>query len=394
MISRILLGVTGSIAAYKSLFLLRILQDRGFDLNVILTPVATKFVTPLSFEALLRKRVFVEFLEEYPAGSDHVDLASSHDLMVIAPATAKTISSLAIGRPDNFLLATALALQPHKVVIVPAMEDGFWNHPAIQENVNRLREYGYHIMGPVVGRLASGKVGSGRMPEPEEIVEFIFDVLTPKTKNPYRVIITAGATREFIDPVRFISNPASGKTGVLIARELAFRGNKVILVAGPEVPSIKHRLIERIDVISAQEMFEAVKGHWHNADVFIGSAAVSDYTPVEKKKSKIKKADDSLVLELKRTPDILKWVGEHKRKDQLIVGFALETDLSPEEAYKKLISKNVDLGVYNRISNKFTPFGASHNNIVLLTKEEFKTFENVSKEELAKILADHIESLR
>ncbi|NPA35027.1 MAG: bifunctional phosphopantothenoylcysteine decarboxylase/phosphopantothenate--cysteine ligase CoaBC [Chlorobi bacterium] len=394
MIARILLGVTGSIAAYKSLLLLRLLQDKGFELNVILTPTATKFIQPLSFEALNRKKVFTNFLDDYLVGSDHVDLSSSHDLMVIAPATAKTISSLAIARPDNFLLATALAFPPHKVVVVPAMEDGFWKHPATQENINKLREYGYRIMEPGVGRLASGKVGSGRMPEPEEIVEFIIDVLTPKTTNPFTAIVTAGPTREFIDPVRFISNPSSGKTGVLIARELAFRGNKVILVAGPGVPIVKHRLIQRIDAVSAQEMFDAVRNQWHNADVFIGSAAVSDYTPVEKKRSKIKKKDDILLLELKKTPDILKWVGKNKRKGQIVVGFALETDLSPEEAYKKLIRKNVDLGVYNRISSGFNPFGASHNNIVMLTKEEFKTYENVSKEELARILADYIESLR
>ncbi len=394
MKKRILLGVTGSIAAYKSLYLLRLLQDRDFDLNVILTSSATKFVTPLSFEALLRKKVFVEFLDEYPAGNDHVDLASSHDIMVIAPATAKTISSLAIARPENFLLATALALPPHKVTIVPAMEDGFWNHPAMQENITKLREYGYHVMEPEVGRLASGKVGAGRMPDPEEVIEFIIDVLTPKTKHSFTAIVTAGPTREFIDPVRFISNSASGKTGVLVARELAFRGNKVILVAGPGVPPIKHRLIKRIDVISAQEMFEAVRESWHNSEVFIGSAAVSDYTPVEKKKSKIKKVDDSLILELKRTPDILKWVGENKRKEQIVVGFALETDLSPEEAYKKLLRKNVDLGVYNQLSEEFNPFGSSNNNVVMLTRKEFKTYKNVSKEELARILADYIESLK
>ena len=390
---KLLLGVTGSIAIYKSLYLLRLLQDEGFEIDVILTPSATKFIQPLTFEGLLRKKVFIDFLDSYPAGSDHVDLASTHDLMVIAPATAKTISSLATARPDNFLVATALGFPPERVIIVPAMEEGFWNHPATQKNINSLKGYGYHIMEPVEGRLASGKTGKGRMPEPHDILEFIFEVLTPKSKKPYTAIITTGPTREHIDPVRFISNASSGKTGVLLARELAFRGNEVILVAGPNVPSFSHRLVRRIDVISAEEMFNAVKEHWHKADVFIGAAAVSDYMPIEKYGSKIKKDKDLLTLTLKRTPDILKWVGENKGENQVVVGFALETDLSPQEAYKKLLRKNVDIGVYNRIGNDFVPFGSDYNSIVLMTRKDFKFFENVSKEDLAKILADAIENI-
>ena len=380
----IILGVCGSIAAYKSASLVRLLVKVGADVRVVMTRDATGFITPLTLSTLSKKPVLVDYYKpETGEWNNHVELGLWADMLLIAPASANTIAKMAAGLCDNLLMAVYLSAKC-PVYFAPAMDLDMWKHPATQENVTRLCRYGNALIAPGNGELASGLHGEGRMAEPEEIINFITDETKKKLPlNNKNIVVTAGPTYEAIDPVRFIGNHSSGKMGFAIADQLAKLGAAVKLIAGPSAQK-NHFPLTQIDVTSAAEMLEACTAHFAHADALIMSAAVADYAPVEVSAQKIKKKDDRFNIALKKTTDILKTLGEQKRTEQILVGFALETNDEEENAIAKLQNKNLDLIILNSLNDKGAGFKTDTNKITMIDRDLNKTiFELKSKDEVA-----------
>ena len=388
----IVLGITGSIAAYKACLLIRLLVKEGAEVQVVITPSGKEFITPLTLSTLTRKPVISEFFSQRDGTwNSHVDLGLWADLMVIAPATASTIGKMAHGLADNMLITTYLSMKA-PVMVAPAMDLDMYAHPATQHNIDILRSYGNIIVEPGSGELASQLVGKGRMEEPENILLHICDALNPHANRlrGKKVLITAGPTYEKIDPVRFIGNYSSGKMGYAIAETCASEGAEVTLVSGPTSLQPRHTSIRCIRVESAQEMYEAATAQFADADITILSAAVADFTPEEVAGKKIKREKGAQTLTLQPTHDIAAELGRRKQEGQLLVGFALETHDEAANARHKLEKKNLDLIVLNSLQDAGAGFMHDTNKVTLLTAESAQSFPLKSKEAVAKDIIDKI----
>jgi phosphopantothenoylcysteine decarboxylase/phosphopantothenate--cysteine ligase len=381
---KIVIGVTGSIAAYKVAFLIRILKKENAEVKVVTTPSAFDFVSPLTLSVLSENPVWSAFSNPLDGTwNNHVDLALWADVMVIAPASANTLSKMAHGACDNLLMAVYLSAKC-PVLFAPAMDLDMYKHPATQENIVKLRSFGNVFVPPGKGALASGLVGEGRMAEPEEIAEFIRTQVVEKTLLGKKALVNAGPTQEAIDPVRFIGNRSSGKMGMAIAEELARRGASVTLVMGPsEVQSLVPG-IERINVISAEDMYEQCVQVFKSCDIAVMAAAVADYTPMRSAAQKIKKNEGDLLLSLTKTKDILAHLGTIKGAEQVLVGFALETEHGIDYAKEKVIKKNADFIVLNSLSTSNVGFGAEVNQVQFVDNNlHVESFASKLKSEVA-----------
>jgi phosphopantothenoylcysteine decarboxylase/phosphopantothenate--cysteine ligase len=395
----VVLGVTGSIAAYKAAPLVRLLKKAGAEVQVLMTPDAERFVTPLTLGTLSEEEVLMEIFPENEEGTwtKHVTLGEWADLFLVAPATAQTLAKLAHGFCDSMLTATALSARC-PLLVCPAMDRQMYRHAATQGNLDRLREIGCEVMPAAHGELASGLVGQGRMPEPDAIVdratelihETTGDEAPPQPLADETVLVTAGPTREPLDPVRVFTNPSTGTMGYALAEAAARGGASVTLVTGPTALDSPEG-IEVVPVHTAEEMNEAVQARRADADYVFMAAAVADYTPVDPSSSKRKKTDEPLVLHLRRTPDILKTLGNHKRTDQVLVGFALETDNALDNARRKLKEKNLDWIVVNNPTEEGAGFGPSTNRVTLLRHDGApEELPCMPKAEVAEALLDRV----
>lgn len=393
---KIILGITGSIAAYKSAWLVRLLTQAGAEVKVVLSPSALEFVTPLTLSTLSKNSVFSDFTENKHTGewNHHVDLALWADLFVMAPASANTLAKMASGQSDNFLLTTYMSTRC-AVMFAPAMDHDMFLHGGTQENIEKLQQMGHILISPSVGALASGLIGHGRMAEPEEIFEQIRNYFFPDSPlKGKQILITAGPTYEAIDPVRFIGNRSSGKMGFALAEECARYGAKVELITGPsslhiQVPGVRLHRVE-----TAQEMLEKCLLFYPETDIAILSAAVADYRPKQAAIEKIKKSDAALFIELEPTVDIAKTLGELKKKEQKNIGFALETNDEEFNAMKKLNSKNFDLIVLNSLQDKGAGFSGDTNKITLFwSNNKKKEFGLKRKSEVASDIVAEIKAL-
>ena len=379
---KILLGITGSIAAYKAAALVRLLVKAGAEVRVIMTPAACEFITPLTLSTLAKTEVLSN-LSDGISWANHVQLGRWADVMLVAPLSCNTLSKMAHGICDNLLQAVYLS-SVCPVVVAPAMDEDMWHHPSTKNNLLTLENAGNIVIPVNNGELASGLFGEGRMAEPEEIVLWLDSFFAKKQQLAgTNVLITAGPTHEAIDPVRFIGNASSGKMGVALAKEIYARGGTVTLVAGPMQEKVPTQ-IRRIDVVSASDMFNACMENFDQMDWAIMSAAVADYTPVSPARQKIKKTENTLTLELKKTDDILRTLGERKRSSQCLIGFALETSNEIANAKDKLISKQADLIVLNSLKDQGVGFGYDTNKITILDKNGLEyLFETKSKSAVA-----------
>ena len=392
---RLLLGVSGGIAAYKSAELVRLFKKAGADVQVLMTPDATRFIPALTLGTLSQREVLIEIFPPNEDGSwtRHVSLGHWAELFVIAPGTAQTIAKLAGGFSDNMLTAVALTAQC-PILLCPAMDHDMFVHPAVRRNLDELAAFGYEIMPPSHGELASGLIGEGRLPEPAEIFARAAERLTrAATLKGTRILVTAGPTREHFDPVRFISNPSSGKMGFALAEAAARRGADVTLVAGPSSLETPHG-VERIDVISAADMYEAVMAR-RDADVVLMAAAVADYTPADRSEHKTKKSEGDATMALVRTRDILAELGAAKNERQVLVGFAMETEDGIANATGKVEAKNLDWIVLNHLNEKGSGFGVDTNQVVLLRRDGAREdLPLMSKDAVARTILDRIEASR
>lgn len=382
---KILLAVSAGIAAYKAAFLVRGLIKKGADVKVIMTPEAQNFVTPLTLSTLSKHPVEWEFFGDKGDWNNHVEYALWADYMIIAPCTANTLSHMADGTCDNLVLATYLSAKC-PVYFAPAMDLDMYKHPSTLENIAKLESFGNICIPAEAGELASGLVGEGRMAEPENIIAFLESTIEATLPlHGKKVVVSAGPTYENLDPVRFIGNYSSGKMGFEIAKAAANLGAKVTLVSGPSHESVTGFPIDRINVVSARDMYEAMHANFAHADVVVMSAAVADYRPKEMAEQKIKKEnDDNLIIELVKNPDILKSLGEIKTH-QLLVGFALETNNEEEYAKKKLAKKNLDFIVLNSMQDKEAGFQKNTNKITIIDKDlSMQQFDAKSKTDVAK----------
>ncbi|RNA61183.1 bifunctional phosphopantothenoylcysteine decarboxylase/phosphopantothenate--cysteine ligase CoaBC [Chryseobacterium nematophagum] len=388
---KILIAISGGIAAYKIHFLIREFIKKGAEVQVIMTPDAENFVTPLSISTLSKKPVYSDFYGHNGTWHSHVELALWADVMIVAPCTANTLSKMIHGACDNLVIATYMSAKC-PVFIAPAMDLDMYQHPSTKQNLESAEKFGHIIIPAENGELASGLIGQGRMAEPETICEKIesFFVTSPKSLDSKTILITAGPTYEAIDPVRFIGNHSSGKMGYSLAEEASKRGAKVILISGPSSQKIEDKNIDLHKVTSAKEMLEKVFEFYHLVDIGIASAAVADYAPKEVAQEKIKKNDSTLTIELIKNPDILKTMGE-KKSHQLLVGFALETHNEDENAKSKLEKKNLDMIVLNSLRDQGAGFKNDTNKIKIFTKTIEKEFELKSKDEVAKDILNFIE---
>ena len=390
----IVLGVTGSIAAYKTAMLASMLVKQHAEVHVIMTRNATNFIAPMTFETLTGNKCIVDtFDRNFDFEVKHVSLAKKADLILVAPCTANVIGKMAGGICDD-MLTTTLCATKAKILIAPAMNTGMWENPIVQDNISKLQKYGCHVITPVVGRLACGDTGSGKMPEPEVLMEHILlQAAREKTLSGKRVLISAGPTQEAIDPVRYITNHSSGKMGYALAKMAAVKGADVTLVSGP----VSIKAFSGIDVVSvksAQDMYEAVTSRSAEADIIIMCSAVADYTPAEYHDQKVKKKDEDMSIPLKRTQDILKYLGEHKRDGQMLIGFSMETENLMENSRKKLTKKNADIICANSVSENKTGFAVDTNQVTLITLEEVKELPLCSKEETAEMILDYAYTYR
>lgn len=387
---KILIGVTGGIAAYKTTLLVRMLVKAGAQVRVIFTPDAHQFVTALTFSTLSKHNVLTHLVNEDKTWNNHVETCLWADAFVIAPATANTLAKMAHGLCDNLLLACYLSAKS-PVILAPAMDLDMYKHPATQQNLETLKKHGNYIIYPTTGELASGLYGEGRMAEPEEIFEYINLILLQKKKlSGKKILITAGPTIESIDPVRYISNFSSGKMGYAIAHAALRMGAEVTLISG-KTNLVADEKINRINVFTAEDMFNAVKKHYKLQDIVIMTAAVADFTPLKKSTAKIKKHSAQLTIKLKPTIDILKYLGEHKRQNQILIGFALETDNELENARKKLKTKNLDFIVLNSLNDKEAGFAGDNNKVTLIAaNNKITNFNLMPKTQLAFELLNHI----
>ncbi len=386
----IVLGVTGSIAAYKIANLASMLVKLNADVHVIMTQNATHFITPMTFETLTNNKCIVDtFDRNFNFDVKHVSLAKRGDLFLVAPCTANVIGKVANGICDDMLTTTIMATKA-PVLFSPAMNTGMWENPVLQDNLKKLQHYGYHVIGPVVGRLACGDTGSGKMPSEETLLEHILlHLAREKDLKGKRLLITAGPTQEAIDPVRFISNRSSGKMGYALAKVAVLRGAQVTLVSGP-VSIAPFAGVETVAVRSAQQMFEAVSERSADSDVVIMCSAVADYKPVSYSEQKMKKSDNDMSIPLTRTQDILGWLGDHKQAGQVLVGFSMETENLIENSRLKLTKKHADLICANSIASEQTGFAVDTNKVTLITQENVKELPLCTKEETADLILDSI----
>lgn len=391
----IILGITGSIAAYKAALLARLLVKEGAEVQVVMTALAKEFITPLTMATLTKKPILVDFYNpENGDWNSHVDLSLWADLMLIAPATANTIGKMASGIADNLLLTTYLSAKC-PVVVAPAMDLDMYRHSATQRNLAVLRSFGNVIIEPEDGELASGLTGKGRMEEPENIVRLLERYFTAQAEFAgKKVLITAGPTYEKIDPVRFIGNYSTGKMGFALAEEFARRGAEVVLVAGPVTLTTGHPSIRRVDVESAAEMYAEVIPAAADCDIIVSCAAVADFTPEEKAVSKIKREGENLCLKLQPTQDIAAELGKRKKEGQLLVGFALETDDEQCNAFQKLKKKNLDLIVLNSLKDEGAGFGGDTNKVTMIDRREhIQEYALKSKREVACDIVGRVKNL-
>ena len=397
---KIVLGITGSIAAYKSCFIIRELIKSGAEVQVVITPAGKEVITPITLSALTHKPVVSEFFSQKDGTwNSHVDLGLWADAMVIAPCTAATLGKMANGVADNMLITTYLSMKV-PVFIAPAMDLDMYKHPSTQKNIETLRSFENHIIEPGSGFLASGLEGKGRMEEPENIVKALADFFSTLSESPSyiedlkdkKILITAGPTYEKIDPVRFIGNYSSGKMGFALAEECSRRGAKVVLVTGPVSLTCTEN-IQRVDVESCKEMYEAAVGEFPNCNAAILCAAVADFRPETIAEQKIKRVGDELLLKLKPTQDIAATIGSMKREGQRIVAFALETNEEESNAQRKLEKKNADFIVLNSTRIPGTTFQSDDNQITIINKEGKKSYAKKSKTEVARDIIDELVSI-
>ena len=391
---KILLGISGSIAAYKTPLIVRALIKSGAEVKVVMTPASLDFVSSLTLATLSKNPVDTDLFNE-ESWTNHVELGRWADLMVIAPLSCNTLAKMATGRCDNLLMAVYLSATC-PVMVAPAMDEDMWLHPTTKDNLQTIQRNGNKILNVGFGELASGLTGEGRMAEPDEIVNEIKEFF--KYQSEYtgkKVLITAGPTQEAIDPVRFISNHSSGKMGYALAEELANRGADVVLVSGPVSIKAKHKNIQLKKVVTAEEMFNACSEEWSTCSIGILAAAVADYTPVKPSKTKMKKSTENLELPLKRTADILASLGKQKNNNQLLVGFALESDNEEENALKKLKEKNADVIVLNTLNDKGATFGVDTNKVTLFFRNGVKKASALkTKADIAKEIVDALKELQ
>lgn len=387
---KIVIGITGSIAAYKTIYLVRLLIKAGAQVKVIMTPSSKDFVPSLTLSTLSHNTVLTDLFDEQ-SWANHVMLGRWADIMLIAPLSCNTLAKMAHGQCDNLLLATYLSATC-PVVVAPAMDEDMWRHPATKHNLQQLQSFGNAIIPVEKGELASGLYGDGRMAEPEQIVQFLTDnFFLNRPLTGKKVLVTAGPTYEAIDPVRFIGNHSSGKMGIAIAKELYKQGAEVSLILGPVTTDFSVNGIHLTRVTSADDMYNACHEIFEKTDIAIMAAAVADYMPAAKAEQKIKKKEDNLNLELTKTKDILKSLGEKKKPGQILVGFALETANEKEYALEKLVKKNADMIILNSLNDAGAGFGHDTNKITIFQKDGKEThFDTKSKEGVAKDIIETI----
>ena len=389
----VVLGVSSSIAAYKAAGIASALVKKGCDVNVIMTQNATKFISPITFEELTKHKCLVDtFDRNFEYNIAHIALAQKADVFIIAPATANVIGKIANGIADDMLTTTIMAAKCPKI-IAPAMNTNMYENPIVQANLKKLEGYGYTVISPADGRLACGTVGKGKLPDESVILDYIERALADKQDfSGKKVLVTAGATRESIDPVRYITNHSSGKMGYAIAKAAMLRGADVTLISGvtslSPVPFVK-----TVDVVSAQDMFEAVTEFADESDIIIKSAAVADFRPAKVNENKIKKAEGSLVIDLEKTNDILKHIGQNKRANQIICGFSMETDNMIENSKQKLERKNLDMIVCNNLKDEGAGFQCDTNKVTIITKDSVEPLALMSKGEVAEEILNRIADL-
>lgn len=388
----VLLGVSGGIAAYKAAALASALVKQHAAVEVVTTKNATEFITPLTFEQLTGRRVMVDtFDRNFSHQVEHIALAERTDLVIVAPATANVCAKFAHGLADDMLTTTVLACRCPKL-IAPAMNTNMFENPVTQDNLKILEHYGWEIIPPASGRLACGAVGKGKLPEPEVLLDYVMRFLAmPHDLEGKRVLVTAGPTQEALDPVRYLTNHSSGKMGCAIAKMAMLRGADVTLVCGP-LSVTPPAFVKTVNVVSAQDMFDAVTSLAPKSDLIFKAAAVADYTPAEYNDQKMKKSDNDLSIPLKRTQDILKYLGEHRTDGQVICGFSMETQNMIENSKRKLQSKNIDMICANNLKTEGAGFGVDTNVITVITESEVKELPLQSKESAANAILD--ESLK
>ena len=384
------LAVTGSIAAYKIANLARMLKKLNCNVHVLMTQNATNFIHPITLETLTQNKVLIDtFDRNFQYSVEHVALAKQADVVMIAPASANVIGKIACGIADDMLTTTVMAC-PCKKIVSPAMNHNMFHNPIVQDNIEKLRRFGYEIVAPDRGMLANGDIGDGRMPAESVLLDYILrEIACEKDLTGKRVLVTSGATREPLDPVRFITNHSSGKMGAAVAKAAMLRGAQVTLVAA-HMDVAPPPFVRVVPVGTAQEMFEAVTDLASAADIVIKAAAVADYTPVTTADQKMKKSDGDLTIELKRTPDILKYLGEHKQPGQFLCGFSMETQNVIENSRKKLASKHADMICANSLRTEGAGFGTDTNVITLITPDSDTELPLMSKEEAAHRILDAI----
>lgn len=386
----VLLGVTGGIAAYKMANVASSLVKMGFNVHVIMTENATNFITPITFETLTNNKCIIDtFDRNFEFKVEHIALAKEADVVLVAPATANVIGKMANGIADDMLTTTILACKCKKIV-APAMNTNMYENPIVRDNIAKLMMYGFEIIPAASGHLACGDSGKGKLPDENILIEYILRALNAKKdligKN---ILVTAGPTREALDPVRYITNHSTGKMGYAIARAAAFRGANVTLVSGP-VNIAKPLFVNTIDITSAEDMFNAIKDNYEKQHIIIKAAAVADYTPVDVADNKIKKSDGDMSIPLKRTTDILKFLSENKKEGQFICGFSMETENVLENSRAKLDKKNADMIVANSLKTAGAGFGTDTNVVTLITKDKVKEYEMMSKNDVADAILDAI----
>ena len=386
----VVLGVTGSIAAYKIASLASMLKKQGADVEVIMTKNAVNFINPITFESLTGNKCLVyTFDRNFQFSVEHVALAKRADVFLIAPASANVIAKAAHGLADDMLTTTFLACQCPKI-IAPAMNTRMYENPILQDNLEICRKYGMEVIAPAEGYLACGDTGAGKMPEPEELFDYILKAAAfPKDLAGKKILVTAGATMEAIDPVRYITNHSTGKMGYAVARAASLRGAEVTLVSA-HTEVAPPRFVKLIQVTSARDMFEAVTAAAADQDVIVKAAAVADYRPAEVADEKVKKKDGDLSIRLERTDDILAWLGEHKRDGQFLCGFSMETQNMLENSRAKLKKKNLDMIVANNLKVEGAGFGVDTNVVTLITKERELELPKLTKDEVAHRLLDAV----
>jgi phosphopantothenoylcysteine decarboxylase/phosphopantothenate--cysteine ligase len=394
MARSVLLGITGGIAAYKTPLLVRLLVQEGMDVHVVMTRAATHFVTPLTLATVSGNPVYDDMWgERHRPSVEHISLADSAEIAVIAPATANVIGKIAGGIADDMLTTVIMAVTC-PVLICPSMNVNMYRNPIVQENISKLKALGYHLMEPAAGYLACGWTGEGRMPEPEEIAERIKGLLSPRDLDGERILVTAGPTEEPLDPARFLTNRSSGKMGVAVATRALARGASVTLIAGPMKISAPPGVLH-VPVRTAREMYDRVMEAFPNSDVVIKAAAVADFRPAQMKKAKIKKADMASAIRLVKNPDILQELGQTKRKGQILVGFAAETHDVLENGRAKLEKKNLDMLVLNDVSKPGAGFDYDTNIVRFLHRSgEEEQMDIMSKEKVADLILDRVIKLR